>query len=152
MMTSACVGPIGPISGAIGISSGLERANFTLWSKSERLPGICVPGASGMANCRVCAAQRGLILADDDCADADDDVRGRDVRPARPLAGEDDPGDAPVAVPGFLRLILEVIVLGSGVWALYASSQTTPALIFAAQLLFHYAISYDRIIWLLRQK
>lgn len=63
-----------------------------------------------------------------------------------------DPGDAPVAVPGFLRLILEVIVLGSGVWALYASSQTTPALIFAALLLFHYAISYDRIIWLLRQK
>ena len=62
-----------------------------------------------------------------------------------------DPGDAPVAVTGILRLILEVIVLGSGVWALYASGQTTPALIFAALLLFHYAISYDRMIWLVNQ-
>lgn len=63
----------------------------------------------------------------------------------------DDPGNAPVAVPGAIRLILEIVVLGAGVLALYAAGQTTPALIFAALLLFHYAISYDRIAWLLRQ-
>lgn len=61
-----------------------------------------------------------------------------------------DPGAAPVAIPGYLRLLLELFLLGSGVIALYAAGRTTPALILAALLLLHYAISYDRIAWLLR--
>lgn len=60
-----------------------------------------------------------------------------------------DPGDAPVAIPGPLRLILELALFGAAVVALYAAQQPTAGLIFGALVILHYALSVDRIMWLL---
>lgn len=62
-----------------------------------------------------------------------------------------DPGKAPVAVPGILRLFLELAYFGAASWALFASGQPLWGYGFAGLVLFHYLISYDRILWLLRQ-
>jgi hypothetical protein len=60
-------------------------------------------------------------------------------------------GKAPVAVPGFVRLVLELAVFGAGSWALYAAGQAVPALALGIAVVLHYALSYDRIAWLLGQ-
>jgi hypothetical protein len=60
-----------------------------------------------------------------------------------------DPGDATVAVPGAIRLLLELSLFAAGTWAYYAAGHPRAGLIFGLLVLFHYAISYDRIIWLL---
>ncbi|HSO28232.1 MAG TPA: YrdB family protein [Anaerolineales bacterium] len=62
-----------------------------------------------------------------------------------------DPGNAPVAAPGWARLLLEVLFFGGAVWALYASGRVLWAASFAVVVLAHYAVSYDRILWLLRK-
>jgi len=62
-----------------------------------------------------------------------------------------DPGKAPVAVPGILRLLLEIAFFGAATWALYAANRPTWGLVFVLVTLAHYVISYDRIGWLLRQ-
>lgn len=62
-----------------------------------------------------------------------------------------DPGLAPVAVPGALRLLIELIVLLGGVLALYLVGRNNLAIIFAVLLILHYVMSYDRIEWLLKQ-
>lgn len=61
----------------------------------------------------------------------------------------DDPGKAPVAVPGWVRLLLEVVYFGGAVIGLAAASQPTAALILGIVTAVHYALSYDRIRWLL---
>jgi hypothetical protein len=60
------------------------------------------------------------------------------------------PGDAPIAVPGIVRLLVEAAVLGSATWALYAADRPNWALIFGGVVLFHYGASYDYVIELLR--
>jgi len=62
-----------------------------------------------------------------------------------------DPGDAPVAVPGAARLLLEAVYFAAGVWALYAAGRSNWGLIFAIVVLLHYLVSYDRILWMIRQ-
>jgi hypothetical protein len=62
-----------------------------------------------------------------------------------------DPGPASVAIPGVLRLILELAVFGFATWALYVSGYTSLGLIFGIVVVIHYAVSYDRIIWLVSQ-
>ncbi len=59
------------------------------------------------------------------------------------------PGDAPVAVPGFIRLLLEAIYFGSAIWAFYASGRPTWGLILAILVIAHYVVSYDYILELL---
>ncbi|MCO5242510.1 MAG: DUF2568 domain-containing protein [Anaerolineae bacterium] len=59
-------------------------------------------------------------------------------------------GRAPVAVPGWLRLLLELALFAAAVWALNASGASTAALIFGLAVIIHYALSYDRVLWLLR--
>ncbi len=59
-------------------------------------------------------------------------------------------GDAPVPVPGILRLLLELLLFGSAAWCLYDAGLVLLANIFGIVVLVHYIISYDRIIWLLR--
>lgn len=71
------------------------------------------------------------------------------------FAVPDDPsrsGKAPVPVPGIIRLALELAFFGFAVWALYDVGLTTLSLILAIAVVVHYAVSYDRIVWLLRQK
>ena len=59
-------------------------------------------------------------------------------------------GAAPVPVPGIVRLLIELLILGFGGWALY-SLNPTYGWIFGAVTLVHYLLSYDRIVWLLQQ-
>ena len=60
-------------------------------------------------------------------------------------------GKAPVAVAGWVRLLLELVFFGAGTWALFASGQNSWSWIFGLVVLIHYAVSYDRIAWMLRQ-
>lgn len=60
-------------------------------------------------------------------------------------------GKAPVPVPGILRLLLELVFFLLALWMLYQLEYLIPAIIMAALLIFHYAISYDRILWLVRR-
>lgn len=62
-----------------------------------------------------------------------------------------DPGKAPVAVPGLVRLVLEMFFFAAATWAAYISVSARAGLIFGAIVSLHYLISYDRILWLLRQ-
>ena len=71
------------------------------------------------------------------------------------FAVPDDPsrsGRAPVAVPGVLRLVLELALFGFAAWALYDAGSPLLALILAILTVTHYALSYDRVAWLIRQK
>lgn len=68
------------------------------------------------------------------------------------LAVPDDPsrsGSALFAIPGVVRLIFEISFFGFALWALYTTGLTKFAAIMGALLIVHYAISYDRIAWLL---
>ncbi len=70
------------------------------------------------------------------------------------FAVPDDPsrsGKAPVPVPGIVRLALELALFAFAAWALYDAGNSLLALILAAVVVVHYALSYDRIAWLLRQ-
>jgi hypothetical protein len=70
------------------------------------------------------------------------------------FAVPDDPsrsGKAPVPVPGVLRLLLELSLFGFAAWALYDAGSQLLSLILAGITIVHYALSYDRIAWLIRQ-
>ncbi len=58
-------------------------------------------------------------------------------------------GRAPVPVPGWLRLMIELAVLGFGVWAVAQSGYQTVAAVMGLVVIIHYALSYDRLKWLL---
>ena len=60
-----------------------------------------------------------------------------------------DPGNAPVPIPGPLRLLLEAAFFAGAV-GLLATVRSTPALVLGVLLVLHYAASYDRVLWLLR--
>ena len=62
-----------------------------------------------------------------------------------------DPGRAPVQVPGVVRLALELAYFGFAVWALSNAGAATASWILGLAVVVHYVISYDRILWLLRQ-
>jgi len=61
-------------------------------------------------------------------------------------------GDAPVPVPGIVRLLLELALFGLAVWALYDAGNTVLALVLAGVTAVHHALSYDRIGRLLRYR
>jgi hypothetical protein len=70
------------------------------------------------------------------------------------FAVPDDPsrsGRAPVPVPGVVRLLLEWAVFAFAAWALYAAGSPNLAVLLAVVVVAHYAVSYDRIAWLVRQ-
>ena len=60
-------------------------------------------------------------------------------------------GKSPIPTPGFLRLLLELAFFALGVWCLISAGQPTWGWILGILVMLHYAISYDRIIWLLKQ-
>jgi hypothetical protein len=60
-------------------------------------------------------------------------------------------GGAPVPVPGAVRLLLELAFFGAAAWALYDAGATLLAWVLAGVVVVHYAVSYDRIAWLLRR-
>lgn len=59
-------------------------------------------------------------------------------------------GQAPVAVPGFLRLILELGIFSASILGLIQTGRIHAASALGIAVLIHYLISYDRVIWLLR--
>ncbi len=59
--------------------------------------------------------------------------------------------EAKVPVPGIVRLLLELAFFISATWALFATNLTTLGWIFGIAALIHYVLSYDRIVWLVRQ-
>ena len=70
------------------------------------------------------------------------------------FAVPDDPsrsGSAPVPVPGIVRLILELVLFAAGVGAFLAAGRPIWGLALGILTLIHYAISYDRILWLLKR-
>jgi hypothetical protein len=70
------------------------------------------------------------------------------------FAVPDDPsrsGKAPVPVPGVIRLILELIVFTLGAWCLYDSGLDVWGLVFGLAVIIHYALSYDRVLWLVKR-
>lgn len=59
-------------------------------------------------------------------------------------------GKAPVPVPGWTRFLIELIFFGGATWCLFDAGTVTAGWIFGGLSLFHYLISYDRIIWLVK--
>lgn len=69
------------------------------------------------------------------------------------FAVPDDPsrsGSAPAAIPGILRLLLELAVFAFAAWALDDLGLTRGSWIFGSIVIFHYVLSYDRIKWLMQ--
>jgi hypothetical protein len=69
------------------------------------------------------------------------------------FAVPDDPsrsGKAPVPVPGVVRLALELAFFAFAVWALYDAGLVTSSIGTAVIVIIHYAVSYERMAWLLR--
>lgn len=60
-------------------------------------------------------------------------------------------GDAPVPVPGFVRLLIELAMFALAVWGLSQVGRSAFAFVLGAVVVVHYAISYDRIAWLFKQ-
>jgi len=59
-------------------------------------------------------------------------------------------GKAPVPVPGIVRLALELAFFVFAVWALYDAGLVTSSIGTGVIVLIHYAVSYERIVWLLK--
>lgn len=60
-------------------------------------------------------------------------------------------GEAPVPVPGWVRLLLELALFAFATWGLYDAGATLLAWILGGVVVVHYAVSYDRILWLWKQ-
>ena len=60
-------------------------------------------------------------------------------------------GNAPVPVSGIVRLGIEFLFFGFATWALYDLESYQVSLVLGVLVLAHYAISSDRVYWLLRK-
>ncbi len=60
-------------------------------------------------------------------------------------------GSAPIAIPGVLRLIMELLFFAFAVWTLFKMGYNYMGLIIGILVAVHYIFSYDRIMWLLKQ-
>lgn len=58
-------------------------------------------------------------------------------------------GNAPVVVPGLVRLLIEFGFFGFAVWCLYDAGQIRLSGILGGLVIIHYLFSFDRIKWLL---
>jgi hypothetical protein len=62
-----------------------------------------------------------------------------------------DPGDAPVRVPGVVRLLLDPVLFTAAVGLLVAAGLRGIAIGLGVLIVLHYVVSYDRVAWLLSQ-
>ena len=60
-------------------------------------------------------------------------------------------GSAPIAVPGFLRLVIELSIFSLAIWTIYDLNYNRISLVFGLVIVVHYILSYDRVLWLFRQ-
>jgi len=71
------------------------------------------------------------------------------------FAVPDDPsrsGKTVIKTPGPIRLILELLIFAFATYSLYTSGFSTLAWVFGLLVIVHYAISYDRVRWLLKKE
>jgi hypothetical protein len=59
-------------------------------------------------------------------------------------------GNAPIVVPGFIRLIIELLFFAVATWAFYDLGYMKLSFSYGVVVVVHYLVSYDRIMWLLR--
>jgi drug/metabolite transporter (DMT)-like permease len=62
------------------------------------------------------------------------------------------PGGRMIVIPGPARLLLELVFFSLAVTGLFLANYPTPAWILAALVIFHYAVSYDRVAWLIANR
>jgi hypothetical protein len=60
-------------------------------------------------------------------------------------------GAAPVPVSGMLRLAIEALIFALATWGFIQSQGIKFGLVYLFVIIIHYALSYDRIIWLLQK-
>ncbi|TPL04651.1 MULTISPECIES: DUF2568 domain-containing protein [unclassified Mesorhizobium] len=60
-------------------------------------------------------------------------------------------GRAPVPVPGAVRLMLELVMLFGGAAGFYLAGHAAAGIVMALLIALSYALSWDRLGWLLRQ-
>jgi hypothetical protein len=60
-------------------------------------------------------------------------------------------GKAKVPIPGIVRLMLELAFFVTATWSLFATGLTALGWIYGIAVLIHNIISYDRVMWLVRQ-
>ena len=65
---------------------------------------------------------------------------------------DNDPNKAVVVIPGWLRLLLEWGLFALGVALMAATGDWLTALIFAALIVLHYALSLDYLRWKIAQR
>lgn len=68
------------------------------------------------------------------------------------FAVPDDPsrsGNAPIVTPGLIRLLIELSIFAFATWCLYDLGHLKSSILLGIVIAVHYAISYDRIAWLL---
>lgn len=63
-----------------------------------------------------------------------------------------EPAEAPVAVSGKVRLLIELVIFGLAIFLLSQADAQTAAIILALLVIVHYALSYDRIMRFLAGK
>jgi len=66
----------------------------------------------------------------------------------------DDPsrsGNAPIIVPGIIRLIIELSFFGLVIWTLFIMHHSMLGWLFGITVVIHYLVSYERVSWLLQQ-
>lgn len=61
-------------------------------------------------------------------------------------------GKTVVSTPGWIRLILELVLFGTAAWMQINLGYPLIGWIFGGVVLVHYILSWDRIAWLLKQK
>lgn len=69
------------------------------------------------------------------------------------FAAPDDPsrsGQTVIATPGAIRLLIELAIFAIAAFAIYSLEQAKYSYAFAISVIIHYIISYDRILWLLK--
>jgi hypothetical protein len=60
-------------------------------------------------------------------------------------------GNAPIIVPGIVRLLIELLFFTAAILALYAMGYPRLSLLMGSVVAIHYLVSYDRLAWLLKQ-
>lgn len=61
-------------------------------------------------------------------------------------------GKTVIETPGLIRLILELVLFGAATWMILDLGFSLLGKIYGGVVILHYLVSYDRVLWLLRQK
>jgi hypothetical protein len=64
--------------------------------------------------------------------------------------GDPSRGPAPVAIPGWARLLLEAALIGAGAYGIWTSWSRAAAETLLTAFVIHYALTWERGRWLLR--